>query len=71
MIEIVLNGETHSLPLSTSVATALTLWGYRCEQIAVAINGEFVARAGAAGFTVQELIDQLNQLNSGTERKRK
>jgi GntR family transcriptional regulator len=33
--------------------------------------GEFVARAGAAGFTVQDLLDQLKELNSGTERKRK
>ena len=33
--------------------------------------GEFVARAGAAGFTVQELLDQLKELNGGTERKRK
>src|SRR5215475_12073990 len=33
--------------------------------------GEFVARAGAAGFTVQELLDQLKDLNAGTERKRK
>jgi GntR family transcriptional regulator len=33
--------------------------------------GEFVARAGAAGFTIQELQDQLKELQSGTERKRK
>jgi GntR family transcriptional regulator len=33
--------------------------------------GEFVARAGAAGFTVQELLDQLKELNGGIERKRK
>ena len=33
--------------------------------------GEFVARAGAAGFTVQELLDQLSELTGGTERKRK
>jgi GntR family transcriptional regulator len=33
--------------------------------------GEFVARAGAAGFTVQELLDQLKELNGGMERKRK
>lgn len=33
--------------------------------------GEFVARAGAAGFTLQDLLDQLNELTSGTERKRK
>jgi GntR family transcriptional regulator len=33
--------------------------------------GEFVARAGAAGFTVQDLLDQLKELSSGAERKRK
>jgi|ERR1041384_6347384 len=33
--------------------------------------GEFLARAGAAGFTVQELVDQLRELNSGSERKRR
>ena len=33
--------------------------------------GEFVARAGAAGFTVQDLLDQLKELNGGIERKRK
>jgi sulfur carrier protein len=44
MIDLVVNGETQSLPQSTSVAAALLLWGYQCEKIAVAINGEFVAR---------------------------
>jgi GntR family transcriptional regulator len=33
--------------------------------------GEFVARAGAAGFTVQELMDQLKELNGSSERKRR
>jgi len=33
--------------------------------------GEFVARAGAAGFTVQDLLDQLVELNGGSERKRR
>ena len=33
--------------------------------------GEFVARAGAAGFTIPELVEQLKELHSGTERKRK
>ena len=33
--------------------------------------GEFVARAGAAGFTVQDLLEQLKESNSGAERKRK
>src|SRR5215475_10306039 len=35
------------------------------------LTGEFVARAGAAGFTIQDLVDQLAKLNGGTERKRK
>jgi GntR family transcriptional regulator len=33
--------------------------------------GEFVARAGAAGFTVQELLDQLMESTSANERKKK
>jgi GntR family transcriptional regulator len=33
--------------------------------------GEFVARAGAAGFSTEELIDQLKDLGNGSERKRK
>lgn len=33
--------------------------------------GEFVARAGAAGFTVQDLLEQLRELSGGAERKRK
>jgi GntR family transcriptional regulator len=35
------------------------------------LTGEFVARAGAAGFTIEDLLDQLTKLNGGTERKRK
>ncbi len=35
------------------------------------IVGEFVARAGAAGFTVQDLLDQLHDLYSEQERKRR
>lgn len=33
--------------------------------------GEFIARAGSAGFTVQELIEQLKALQSGIERNKK
>ena len=32
---------------------------------------DFVARAGAAGFTVEELVDQLQELNGDSKRKRK
>jgi sulfur carrier protein len=67
MIEIVLNGQTHSLPPSTSVAVALSLWGYRCEQIAVAINGEFVARADYAEklLSARDLIDIVAPVQGG------
>lgn len=44
MIEVMLNGEPRALPRATSVSNALQQWGYQCERIAVAINGEFVAR---------------------------
>ncbi len=32
---------------------------------------DFVARAGAAGFTVQQLVESLRELLSDTERKRR
>ncbi len=32
---------------------------------------EFIARAGAAGFTVQELVEQLNELRREPENKRR
>ena len=35
------------------------------------IVGEFVARAGAAGFTVNDLLEQLNDRNNGSEKKRR
>ena len=33
--------------------------------------GEFVARAGAAGFTVEELLGQLNEIQAESKKKRK
>ena len=44
MIEITVNGETKQMAEPTALADALRSWGYACERIAVAINGEFVAR---------------------------
>jgi GntR family transcriptional regulator len=35
------------------------------------LAGEFIARAGAAGFTLQELIEQLQGMQDDVERKRK
>ena len=45
MIEMTVNGEIRVLPQPTTLADALTQWGYTCEKVAVAINGEFVARS--------------------------
>jgi GntR family transcriptional regulator len=33
--------------------------------------GEFAARAGSEGFTVEELIEQLQELRRGAEKKRR
>jgi GntR family transcriptional regulator len=35
------------------------------------IVGDFVARAGAAGFTVEELLEQLQDLQMDSKKKRK
>ena len=35
------------------------------------IVGEFVARAGAAGFTINDLLEQLHDRADGSERKRR
>lgn len=35
------------------------------------IVGEFVARAGAAGFTVHDLMEQLHDRNNGSEKQRR
>jgi GntR family transcriptional regulator len=35
------------------------------------LAGEFIARAGAAGFTLQELIEQLQGMQNDVERKRR
>ena len=45
MIELRVNGEHKTLRESISVQQALEAWGYTGEQIAVAVNGEFVPRS--------------------------
>lgn len=67
MIEIVLNGVACALPPSTSVAQALMDWGYRCEQIAVAVNGEFVARTDYAAKLLNacDLVDVVAPMQGG------
>jgi sulfur carrier protein len=53
-IEMMLNGEPRALPAPMTLADALVQWGYVCEKVAVAINGEFVARADYAQRLLQE-----------------
>jgi hypothetical protein len=35
------------------------------------LAGEFVARAGAAGFTLEDLLEQLNERQSAVEKNRR
>jgi sulfur carrier protein len=67
MIEVILNGESRALPGATSVSHALQAWGYQCERIAVAINGEFVARTDYAQRLLDErdLVDVVAPMQGG------
>lgn len=53
MIEIMVNGETKTVAAATDVASALAGWGYECGRIALAVNGEFVARSEYATRRLQ------------------
>ncbi|WP_346840183.1 sulfur carrier protein ThiS [Microbulbifer sp. SAOS-129_SWC] len=44
-MQITVNGETHSLSAADSLANLLQQLGYGGEAFAVAVNGDFVARA--------------------------
>jgi sulfur carrier protein len=48
MIEIHVNGEVCNIDAQNRLSDALQSWGYTCERVAVAIDGEFVARADYA-----------------------
>lgn len=45
MITVSVNNQLKTVPAASSVSQALSLWDYRGEKIAVAINGEFVPRS--------------------------
>lgn len=53
MIDVMVNGERRTLAQPLTVASALEQWGYCGERIAVAINGEFVARGEYAARLVK------------------
>ena len=67
MIEVMLNGQSRKLPRATSVSSALREWGYSCERIAVAINGEFVARGDYSQRLLGErdLVDVVAPVQGG------
>jgi sulfur carrier protein len=52
VIEVLVNGEKRSIDTQAVLNDALQQWGYICEKIAVAINGEFVARGSYANVTL-------------------
>ncbi len=58
MIEVRVNGERQRIDVAAALSDALRQWGYACEKIAVAINGEFVARSQYEN-TVLKAHDQL------------
>lgn len=45
MISVSVNGELQHIDAHCSVADMLIRLGYNCAKVAVAVNGEFVARA--------------------------
>ncbi len=45
MMTLSVNGEEKILALNSVIADALQQWGYQCEEIAVAVNNEFIPRS--------------------------
>ncbi len=56
-ISILLNGQKKALPENQTVSQALTLFGYQEDKVAVAMNGEFVARANYCTLIIQPKDD--------------
>lgn len=52
MIDVLVNSEKRRIDAQIVLVDALQQWGYSCEKIAVAINGEFVARSNYANVTL-------------------
>lgn len=67
MIEVQVNAQPFRCPANTSVAVLLEQLGYRCEQVAVAIDNEFVPRAEYPLRQVRaaECIDVLVPVQGG------
>ena len=67
MIRVSLNGDNTELADAMTVEAALKLWGYTCEEIAVAVNNEFVPRSryGAAVLCDSDTIDVVAPVQGG------
>lgn len=67
MIEVFVNGEKRRIDMQIVLTDALQKWGYVCEKIAVAINGEFVARSNYANVTLSanDAIDIVAPVQGG------
>jgi sulfur carrier protein len=67
MIEISLNGERREVTRELTLSDALTQWGYLCERVAVAVNGEFVARVDYPRTRLQstDRVDVVGPVQGG------
>lgn len=67
MIRLQVNGEYRELPEPLSVARALSAWGYCGDQIAVAVNGDFVPRSTYAEhqLTADDRVDIVAPIQGG------
>jgi len=52
-MQVLINGETHTLEAAVELAEFLQKLGYRGETFAVALNGGFVARSEYINIQVQ------------------
>ncbi len=66
-IRVSLNSEWRELRASCSVADALQEWGYACEEIAVAVNGDFVPRTAYAMRRLEhsDRVDVVSPVQGG------
>jgi sulfur carrier protein len=67
MINLTVNGDSKNIEPDTSVADALKHWGYQCENIAVAINLEFVPRSQYQQqcLSDQDCVDIVTPIQGG------
>lgn len=67
MIELKVNGEIKTLPPDLTVQQALEHWGYQGNDIAVAINGDFVPRSHYAeqALHARDCVDIVAPIQGG------